>query len=200
MNKINPIDIVKEHIATLKNIGCNRLSVADLLLFFVFPVFMAMFFVNVIQLRIDSGAIEVLITVFSIFIALLFNLLLLIYDIVNKAELFERNKESIEGKINNAELHFKNKLRLVFIKQVYSNVSFCILISVILLIMLSLGFVLKEISADIFKYRDQVSGLFSGIIYSLFVVFVLTLLMVLKRVHALLSVEMSKSKEVKNAK
>jgi hypothetical protein len=83
IEKINVFRIFKDHITTLKKYDNAKISKRDITLFFVLPILISIILVYMRILLNDNG-INILITSFSIFMALLFNLLLLIYDIVCK--------------------------------------------------------------------------------------------------------------------
>lgn len=162
-NKINVLKIITEHISTLKDYGTGRYDVCDLILFFFIPFLIAAI-LPFFKLLITKEVANVLITSFSIFVGLLFNLLLLIYDVSGKPGLI---KLSSNPKFN-------------LLRQTYINTSFCILISIFTLILLLVFFI--PINIIMLK-------ILSFLVYYLLGVFVLTLFMVLKRVYTLLSNE-----------
>src|SRR5437899_10819167 len=84
--KINATRIVRDHLHTLVHEHSGKISVSDLILFYGIPLitaFLLVWFKGTFGKTIGG----VLITSFSVFAALLFNLLLLIYDIVSKSTL-----------------------------------------------------------------------------------------------------------------
>lgn len=167
IDKINFSKIVKDHISTLKDYNLNRYSAGDFILFFFVPLALSGVLVY-FNLALNNDIINVLVTSLSVFAALLFNLLLLIYDIIRKPENSNGN----------------NGLKTEFLKQIYANISFCILISIITIILLIISFL--NIS--------QLKTVLNFLIYFFVSLFILTLFMILKRVHILLSKEFESNK------
>ena len=110
--------------------------------------------------------IAIVATSLSIFAALLFNLLLLIYDVTG------RSAGSIGG---------TNRLRQDVLSEVFSNISFAILVAMVAIIS-----VLILLMVDGSPPAERA---LSAITYYLVTLFLLTLLMLLKRVHTLLQHE-----------
>jgi len=161
-DKINVSKIVKDHISTLKDYRTNRYKIGDFILFFITPLFFAILFLY-FKIQLIHNLISLFVTSLSIFAALLFNLLLLIYDIMQKSKNY-------------------NTLKIKFLKEVYSNISFCILIAILAIIILILINVFNKCNVFIFLVFN-----FMG--YYLITLFLLTLFMILKRIHVLLSKE-----------
>ena len=179
--KINCASILKAHFATLKRPGDGRrLCWADIFLFYGVPALIGTLVVWALDRSIGREASNFLATVFSIFIGLLLNLLVIIFDQVRTT-----GEQLALLATSNAEDRTKDDdrknltLRLEILNETFSNLSYSILISVVLLMLL-------------FAER-----LFSGLIAVIlsfaicFIIgnFLLTVLMVLKRVHALLTNE-----------
>lgn len=176
--KINIISIVTDHIATLKNFDTTEdyeidnykkkpLNRYEIFLFFVIPGILSCLLVYT-KIELNSNITNTLITAFSVLTALLFNLLMLIYDIIKKGG--------------------QDKTRLILIREIYNNISYTILVSICLVIFL--GIILYTFPTDSNKHGHLTTqtGLSLVIYYFLFN-FVFTLLMILKRVHSLLSTE-----------
>lgn len=165
-NKINILQIIKDHFATLRDYGTKKQRVSDYLLFIGIPLLLSLV-AWFLKLRLVNDIINILITSLSIFAALLLNLLLLIFDIVRK------NERNIDGSNN-------NERKLEFLKEIYSNISYSILISILTLIFLMLlNFIKNSLAGEICTL----------IIFTFLINFILSLLMILKRVHSLLSRE-----------
>ncbi len=161
--KINVSGIVRDHVRTLKDYAANRVSAGDILLFFVLPALVSLLMVLVLHFSLDGAAINVLITSLSVFSALLFNLLILIYDLLRK----ERA----------AKPH--SALRIQFLDQISANISFSILVAVLAIALVLLLFIKVE-------FPPWTAALNLAINF-LVINFILTLLMVLKRVHVLIT-------------
>jgi hypothetical protein len=160
--KINVGAIVKDHCATLVHEHNGKPSLVDYFLFYGVPIIAAVllvFFKGVFGKTVGG----ILITSFSVFAALLFNLLLLVYDLVKKPE--------------------ASNLKRRYLRQIYSNISYSILAAIGLIVLLLLYFV--ALSFPYMKPRIVIAFL----VYVLAANFILTILMVLKRVHVLFSEE-----------
>lgn len=168
--KVNVIDIIKRHVQTLKDYASQKSSKKDYFTFFVLPAFVAI--TLAIKGTITDNGTGILLTVFSIFAGLLFNLLILIMDIGRRVKK-QGEEKSVDAK--------KQRITETLISETYSNVAFSILIS-LTVICITLIFIVG-LSNMIFKF------LVSLIIYWLVIVFIMTLFMILKRVFRLLDNE-----------
>jgi len=115
------------------------------------------------KLILSKDVVNILSVSLSVFTALLLNLLLLVYNIVRRPE------------FNSRKTVFKDLL-----KEIFSNISFAILTAILTLIIL----VVVLVESNLLK-----SYLCMFLVYYLSSLFVLTLLLILKRVHVLLSKE-----------
>jgi hypothetical protein len=179
--KINVCSIIKDHLVTLKNYNDSELnetsnpSIEDIFIFFISPLIIAAIIVY-FHFVLTKDIISILVPSLSIFAALLFNLLLLIYDIT-------RNKN------NNDEESEITKLKQSFLKQIYSNISYSILVAVIavafsVITYFYLTCIGKENTPSSYIILPMSFG-----VYFLGIQFILTLLMILKRIHVLLAKE-----------
>lgn len=162
--KINLLKIVSDHIKTFTDATSGKFIIPDFFMFIGIPIIVSVI-VLIRDLCISNELITLLVTSLSIFAALLFNLLLLIYDIVTK------------GNDNKTPSEIKLKL----LKEIYSNISFCILLSINAVIFL----LVASITAN-GSWLDRIIGIVITFLVSMFI---LTLFMILKRVHILLSNE-----------
>jgi len=162
-SKINIGRIIRDHLDTLRDDATGQRMISDYILFFGLPLVSSGLLLFGLSLPIDQGAVGILVTSLSVFAALLFNLLLLIYDIVRKAE----------GQ--NASLKEK------FLGQIYANISFAILVSILSIIVLLAAYF--DLEGRFFLSAASFTA------YYLVSLFILTLFMILKRVHILLSRE-----------
>lgn len=173
IDKINTSKIVEDHIHTLKNYNTNEYNLWDLFIFFAVPFIISIIFIF-LHFKLTDGFINVLATSLSIFAALLFNLLLLIYDIIPKKEGLGDN----------------GKLKSEFLKQIYANVSFCIFVAIITIIFLIVSsLVVNQFDPFPLIRYINLKSILALIVYYLLFVFIFTLFMILKRVHILLSKE-----------
>src|ERR1041384_1956640 len=151
ISKINVLDIIRDHLQTLVHEHNGQRSMGDYFLFFGLPTIVAGLLLG-FKVVFGSNIGGILITAFSIFAALLFNLLLLVYDIVKKTE----------------EL-----LKRRFLKDIYSNISYAVFISIALIILLLAYFV--TMTSDKLVIARYVLALF---VYILSGNFVLSMLMI----------------------
>lgn len=165
LDKINVSKIVLDHVSTLTDYSTGEYRAADFLLFFGMPVAIAGLLVYFYG-NLRPNLITIVATSLSIFAALLFNLLLLVYDAMGKSE----------GLIGVA-----NGLRRRFLREVFSNISFAILVAI--------GAIISVLTLVLVSGTALASYVFSAVIYYLVTLFLLTLLMLLKRVHVLLHYE-----------
>ena len=173
IDKINVSKIIKNHVSTLRNVDSVSLSRYDCVLFFGVP-FLLSILATIFNIKLNKDLIGVLINVFAIFAGLLFNLLVLIYDVISK-------QPSVN---NSSSKYIKNKF--ILLKEIYYNVSFGIFLSL---------FVVIALAASIISL-DKLNTFFSFIIFGLSTLFILTLLMILKRIHNLLSFEIDQQSKL----
>lgn len=170
--------IISDHYRTLvyRDADTDEWSInkADVVLFFLIPALVAGALVW-LEFNADK-IIGIVATAFSIFAALLFNLLLLVFDLIAR----DKNRP------------FKVDL----LQAIYDNISFAILISI-----LALTAILLFAVSDYFipALKDHKTSLlvltwakrvFSFFLYYCITNFMLTMIFVLKKVHILLSEEL----------
>lgn len=179
IEKINIFRIVKDHINTLKDYETGTYYAWDFVIFFIIPLIISIILISY-HVTIDRDMANALITSLSIFAALLFNLLLLIYDITRK----DAKRDVVKN----------TKVKTDLLKQIFCNISFSILVSVfaisiLLLIFLNMSVNICILERNISITDTQINRILSIAVYYLISSFILTLFMVLKRVHVLLKDE-----------
>ena len=185
---IDPTKIVRDHLKTLESEKTRSIHLPYVILFFGTPIVSSTLAIY-LDLRLDKDAVNLFVTIFSIFIGLLFNLLLLIFDIKQKAkdknsllaQQVQSNQPVIPPSLGNSQVNYEKLSKVL--KQVYSSISFAILISIFDIILLLLHFIGEK-----FNQRILVQAI-SWISYYFMIVFVLTLMMILKRVYLLIDQE-----------
>lgn len=166
--RINIGKIIIDHLKTLKRIDSdnNGISLGDFILFILLPlcvgILLVYFNVNL------SKHVSDLITSVSIIGGFLFNLLAIIYGLMDKLE------QDASG----------DQLKAVFVKEVHINISFNILVSLFLLVTLILYSYLGG-CYKLFWQRMLYEALTAGI-YFLLILFLLTMFMILNRIYILL--------------
>lgn len=171
VKKIDFTKILLDNVRTFKNNVDDSWSVVDCLVFLVFPFVLAAL-IQFSKYTLHESFVTAIITAASIFAGLLLNLLVLIYTI------FVSGNTGVHSGITPDRLRVWKKL----IKQTFANVSFCILISIII-VALCLLFYLGWVP----WLRDIVSFT----LYFCCTTLILHLFMVLKRIHALIDFDIS---------
>ncbi len=166
--RIDIVKIIKDHFLTLSRFDSKSKKIywKDFILFIIFPVIIGTF------LSYKNFSIKPfignLIAAIAIFGGFLFNLLAIIYSQIDK----------IHADANKGE----NKLKKVFVKEIHINISYSIVLSLIIIIIL----IACTIHLPNFPYDWLVKKITLGLTYFLLAKFLLTLLMVLNRVYILL--------------
>lgn len=173
--RINFYKIIKDHLNTLRRIDNNKNEIAfwDCILFIVAPLMIA---IVLAHFRISiSSHITDLITAVSIIGGFLFNLLAIIYGLMDKLTTDSQASapESETG-----------KLKRLFIKELHINISFNILISLFLLVSLLLYSYLPNEQCEL--WIIGIHWVLTVLTYFLSILFFLTMLMILNRIYILL--------------
>lgn len=163
MTKLNVWSIVVEHWDTLRSHDSGARSRGDLVAFAALPVVVGVG-LGLCDIRLESGAAEVFIAAFSIFAGLLLNLLLLTHTVLIRHDA-DRDRPK----------------RREFLRQVYRNVSYSVLTCLVALVAL--------VVLVLFDPYGRPALVLSSATFAIALHFLLTLLMVLKRVHAMLAAE-----------
>ena len=167
-NRINIGSIIADHFKTLRSLNQNYnfMNWKDIILFIILPLFLAIFVTyKGYNFKQQVGN---LIAAIAIFGGFLFNLLAIIYGQIHNIKA-DAEKE-------------KNELKEKFVKEIHTNISFCIVLSIFIV----LSLLLTTIDIPHFQFRQILENFFIVINYYLMTIFVLTLMMVLNRVYILL--------------
>lgn len=165
-SKFSVIDIIQNHLRTLVNYDNGKYSKTDFFISFFIPFIIAatlIFYGQLLNVRIVSD----LLTAFSVFAALLLNLLFVIYT--------AKTRESSKGGER------IDSLKIKLLNQTYNNIQFGILLSILEIIFLILFLFLPYNSAII-------TGLSFLSLYIMFA-FIAVLFMVLKRTSSIMNKE-----------
>ncbi|SDK78011.1 hypothetical protein SAMN05661010_00056 [Modicisalibacter muralis] len=172
--KLNFGGIVLKHIATLRDNRTGSLSFVDALVFLFVPLAIAIsiaFLGNVLSnellsLAVNFGAITT---------ALLMSVLVLVYDQESKL-LSSSDDPSVKA---------NKKIKLSLLRQLYQNICFAIVTSLCVVVASFLEMFLKGLGVG--GYMEYVLLFFAAVVVFLFINVVLTMLMIVKRFHALLT-------------
>lgn len=169
MEKINLVCVLKDHLATLVDARTERISLWDVLVFFGIPLFLSAAGV-LLDLKIADEIDSALIAVFAVFAALLFSAQIGIFGLYRKTEV------TSEDEIAKAVAEHIQEDRRRFFYEVNANVSYLILLSVVSL----LWFVVALYLSGSSSWEVAVTAFLASH-------FLLTILMVVKRVHVAFS-------------
>jgi len=179
-SKINITKIIKDHWNTLYNYRTNRFSVADLLQLFVVPTILGTTFALFVPgtVPINSNFFNAALTSLSIFAGLLVNVIVLIYDAIQKTV---KNNQSTN-----------NNVRIKFLGELSANISFTIVLSII---SIAVFLVISSVNVDEMstiisnETRKVINRVVSSIVYSIVLIFLSHLLLVVKRIYHLLRLD-----------
>lgn len=167
--KINLSGILKAHYNTLVDASTKQRqsSISDKFVFFVLPLLVAILGAFLIVPS-DKNILGVLITSLSIFAGLLFNLLVLVMQIIEKKK----------GTTDFIKLQ----------KETYANIAYAILVALVAsAILLIPYFIESEPPPPGQKVEIAIWGrIFWAIVYFLLLNFAVTMAMILRRMHAIL--------------
>ena len=156
--------IIKDHIRTLYNYDTKKADKFAIFLDLIVPFIIGSIFIY-FKIIIIKQEFTVILTAFSVFAALLLNLMILIYSIVNKEK--DKNQDK------------QDPLKLKLLKETYENIQFTVLISVIIIFAILLMLFIP--------FNIYLEFILSFIAYYFIFTFIFTLFMILKRTHAIMS-------------
>jgi energy-coupling factor transporter transmembrane protein EcfT len=166
LRKVNITDIVVHHFKTLVNDSTKRPDFDDYLIFIIIPVIVAGG-LTYFKLFISENSVSIIITSLSIIVGLLFNVIVIIFDIIKRD-----NSKKIKNKI---------------LEQLLSNISYTILISIALIIF------------TLFTYFDSclIKKIANLLVYFTLTHYLMTVLMILKRMYTIFMNELKDLEEKK---
>lgn len=173
--KIGFSHIIRKHFRTLKDQRTGKISVGDLLVFFGLPAVIACLS-SFYMPSIKSDILSLSVTFGAITTALLMSVLVLVYDQEAKLGAIESNDKTLLASI---------KTKLVVLKELYQNICFTILSSLALVVLSFVHIVAQEIF--IVEQNRPIFMVLTFLVVFVFINIVLTMLMVIKRFHALIS-------------
>jgi hypothetical protein len=179
MGKINVLKIVTDHFSTLRDYRNGKLSFSDLALFLGLPLALGAI-VWWQHFNFDANVLNGMLAAFSIFAGLLLNLLVLVCS-------FAGNPRFI-----GADAATLTRRRLIL--EIHENLSFSILVAIAVVVLSLAG--LCQMKYARATDSHPVLSICAAVLLGNFV---LTLLMVLKRIHILLSTEFERPSIRKSA-
>lgn len=169
--KIHIFNIIKGHFSTYRNDNTGKVSLVDYLSFLFLPIIISYYITFISDIVLSK--VDVLLTVFSIFTALLFNFLMLIIQVKEKVS---AEKEELVDKVN-LDKYYK------CVDQTYYNVSFAILLSIMAIILLWIISILPN------KEITLLLQITSAVTETVMIMFFFDLIMILKRVFAIYDIK-----------
>lgn len=166
-SKINPIDIIEGHIKTLYDNSTGDRSIWDIFFFFILPLIVSGILVLYFKFYLEKETANTMILCLSIFTPLLFNLILMDYEMTQK-EIDKHNKPDYVGNFG---------LIMRRLEEINSNVGFCVLMSLITILLLLIYILTFNDVVTLYKI------VFNIVMFYLAGLTLLTLLMVLNRVY-----------------
>lgn len=179
-SKINVRGIISGHINTLKDASTSKQSFIDIAVFFLMPFLIALGFAF-FKVSLSKEIASLLVNFGSIFTALLLSVLVLVYDQSNKL----KEKDSHDILI---------KTRMSLLNELYYNICYAIIISIMLVLACLVHTILfdKTSTFDIPKTTYQINMNYGLYIFGPIIIFltsnvILTIVMIVKRMHTLLT-------------
>lgn len=166
LNKINVSKIITSHLGTLINDNSNKAGLDDWFTFLILPLVVSGT-LSYFCVTFSEQAINIIITTLSIIVGLLFNVIVIIFDII------KRDKSN--GK--------RNKL----VEQLLANISYTILISILSILVTFVTFI----------KNDCIEFLANSILFFLLTHFLVTVVMILKRLYYLFLNEINDQNNIK---
>jgi|GEM_PF-1894667 len=166
--KINIFPIIYNHILSLYNAKTNKISWIDIFTFYFFPILfgVACYFLGV---SFKSDVFNVSITFFGIFLALLLNIQVAIFGIFTRERKISDDPYQVSIQIESL------KMRINLLSELNTNISYLIVVSVISLLLMLLFFIFYDIFS---KYIPTITTI-------LYIHFILTFIMIVKRSYVL---------------
>ncbi|MGR5128813.1 hypothetical protein [Photobacterium swingsii] len=184
-SKINVFGIISGHWKTLEHNGTKKVSKIDIFTFFLFPLLLAILTV-VFEFKFTTDLTSLLVNFGAIFTALLLSVLVLVYDQSTKLE----EKSDAAKK---ADVSYSTKRTIL--DQLYFNICYSIIASVTLVVACFIESIcrgkVKTVTLpleDPTSFCVDVNTYFATPLVTFVTVnLILTILMIVKRMHALLT-------------
>ncbi len=165
--KVNFWQIIIDHLGTLRDNVSKRISFIDIFIFFVVPV-LGGILSYLMQVKASKDFYNVSVAYFGVFVALLLNFQVAAFGIYNRKWSISSDEKLSQNQLE--ELTIRRQL----LKEINANISYLILISIF------------SILIFLFLYATENSGRIAATVsWIIYIHFILTLLMVVKRSHVL---------------
>lgn len=169
--KINPTAILRDHFHTLRDARTGKISIVDIFIFYILPVALGLL-TCARDTSVNRDVYNLSITFYGIFVALLLNIQVAIFAIL------QRKRDPAAGRKAVEQQRKKLELRRELLAEVNANISYLVLFSCVSLFVFLSFFMLS----DEFTFSPAFT-------WSIYIHFFLVLLMIVKRSHALFQSE-----------
>jgi hypothetical protein len=167
--KIDVTRIVVAQVHTMRDNATQKYSISDLLLFYGLPVVLGVGGAYY-GWKFSTDVLNALLAAFSIFAGLLLNLLILVYTLSSQTE-------------HPAAL---TKTRMALVKELHDNIAYSILVSIVLVVVTMITVAYLKVHEKPPEAAFTGRWVTASVIF-LTMNFVLTLLMILKRIYIMLN-------------
>lgn len=161
MEKINIINVFRDHFRTLRHFDKGRISLTDISLFLIAPLIAGYFSAKVIDLEFIVSNSQEIITFYSVFGGFMLNLLALIYG-------FDLEKFKTRG------------LAIDVLNEIVANILYLVALSSLLIFSMFI-----VLAAEEFIANSTLNYFITTVLVGVFFNFALTTLMVIKRFYSL---------------
>ena len=178
--KINVKNIIIGHISTLRNDSTQKYDYFDLFTFYLMPIIFSAIGIY-FGFKLTDSVTSLLVNFGAIFTALLLSVLVLVYDQSSK----------IEDRLKNTNMDVILKIKSRLLNQLYYNICYAIILSLALVLLSFSEKIFKNIPLDFTAFTIHIKIDFDIFLFAPIAIFltlnlIFTILMIVKRMHALL--------------
>lgn len=195
-SKISVTHIIKSHYQTLFSSSSIKTKISDFFIFFIVPLVISVLSMWA-GLAANNDLVSLCVNFGSIFTALLLSVLVLVYDQENKIidKIRQVNSTGIEEEtIAIADTLLTQRLRSprdenkrALMKELYANIAYCIVISVLLVAISAINLGVITIAKDAICNAGVINKfVFTPVMVFLSMHILVTIIMVVKRLYSLL--------------
>ncbi|HHQ4522293.1 TPA: hypothetical protein ACSP1O_000168 [Aeromonas veronii] len=195
-SKISVTHIIKSHYQTLFSSSSIKTKISDFFIFFIVPLVISVLSMWA-GLAANNDLVSLCVNFGSIFTALLLSVLVLVYDQENKIidKIRQVNSTGIEEEtIAIADTLLTQRLRSprdenkrALMKELYANIAYCIVISVLLVAISAINLGVITIAKDAICNAGVINKfVFTPVMVFLSMHLLVTIIMVVKRLYSLL--------------
>lgn len=195
-SKICVTHIIKSHYKTLFSSSSIKTKISDAFIFFIVPLAISGLSIWA-GLVADNDLVSLCVNFGSIFTALLLSVLVLVYDQENKiidkvrdvnSNFIEEESTTIVDSLLTQKLRYpRDDSKRALMKELYANIAYCIVISVLLVAISAINLGVITIAKDTVCNAGLVNKfIFTPVMVFLSMHLLITIVMVVKRLYSLL--------------